>query len=242
MTTNYNKNAFASNGERRYSNWEGTVLSYTFDFVKNIENKVDLESVNHILDIGSRDACQSLELSDWFPNSTIHCFEPVPETANWCRGNIKDKENILFYQKAIGSIDGSVKFHKVVNGNIGASSLYRTNSEHHHGRTWAQEEIEVQCVRGDSFLKENAISQIDLIWMDVQGAEIEVLDSFGSNLENIKAIHSEVGLDKIYEKSTVKRELINFMEEKGFLVECCLPNELGIEEDIVFINKKFLLQ
>ena len=59
MTTNYNKNAFASNGERRYSNWEGTVLSYTFDFVKNIETKVDLESVNHILDIGSRDACQS---------------------------------------------------------------------------------------------------------------------------------------------------------------------------------------
>ena len=242
MNNNYNKDAFSSNSERRYSNWEGTVLSYTFDFVKKIENKIDLEKVNHVLDIGSRDACQSLELSDWFPNSTVHCFEPVPETATWCKNNIKDRKNILFYEKAIGSIDGSVKFHKVVNGNIGASSLYRTNNEHHHARTWAQEEIEVECIRGDSFIKENAINQIDLIWMDVQGAEIEVLNSFGSDLENIKAIHSEVGLGKIYEKSTVKNELINFMEDKGFVVECCLSNALGIEEDIVFVNKKFILK
>ena len=241
MNTNYNKKAFSSNSERKYSNWEGTVLSYTFDFVKKIENKIDLEKVNHVLDIGSRDACQSLELSDWFPNSKIHCFEPVPETASWCEKNIQHRENILFYKKAIGSIDGEVTFHKVVNGNIGASSLYRVNNEHHHARTWAQEEIAVQCIRGDSFLQENDISQIDLIWMDVQGAEIEVLDSFGDNLKNIKAIHSEVGLGKIYEKSTLKNELISFMEGKGFVVECCLSNDLGIEEDIVFINKKFLL-
>jgi fructose/tagatose bisphosphate aldolase len=70
---------------------------------------------------------------------------------------------------------------------------------------------------------------------------MEVLKSFGNNLENIKAIHSEVGLDKIYENSTVKTELIEFMESKGFIVECCLGNDLGIEEDIVFINKRFLV-
>ena len=241
MNNNYNKDAFSSNRERRYSNWEGTVFSYTFDFVKKIENKIDLEKVNHVLDIGSRDACQSLELSDWFPNSKIHCFEPVPETADWCKNNIKDRENILFYEKAIGSIDGTVKFHKVVNGNIGGSSLYRANSQHHYGQSYVQEEIEIECVRGDSFLKQNSIDQIDLIWMDVQGAEMEVLKSFGDNLENIKAIHSEVGLGKIYENSTVKNELIEFMQSTGFIVECCLGNDLGIEEDIVFINEKFLL-
>jgi len=88
MNNNYNKDAFSSNRERRYSNWEGTVYSLTFDFVKKIENKIDLDEVSHVLDIGSRDACQSLELADWFPNSKIHCFEPVPETADWCKNNI----------------------------------------------------------------------------------------------------------------------------------------------------------
>jgi hypothetical protein len=91
-------------------------------------------------------------------------------------------------------------------------------------------------------LKNNSIDKIDLIWMDVQGAEMEVLKSFGEHLQNIKAIHSEVGLDKIYQNSTVKNELIQFMEENGFFVECCLTNNLGIEEDIVFINKKFLIK
>lgn len=240
MKTVYNKNAFSSNQERKYYNWQGSVLSYTFDFIKKIENKIDLEDINHVLDIGSRDACQSLELSDWFPNSKIHCFEPVPETAQWCKNNIKDRSNIIFYEKAIGSTDGYIKFHKVINGNIGASSLYKANNDHHYGKSYVQEEIQVECVKGDSFLKNNSIDKIDLIWMDVQGAEIEVLKSFGEHLQNIKAIHSEVGLDKIYQNSTVKNELIQFMQENDFFVECCLTNALGIEEDIVFINKKFL--
>ena len=93
----FNQNAFYSNRERKYSNWEGTVLSLTFDFIDRIRNKIDLENINHILDIGSRDACQALELSDWFPNSKIHCFEPIPETAEWCKKNIKDRNNIIFY-------------------------------------------------------------------------------------------------------------------------------------------------
>jgi FkbM family methyltransferase len=242
MKTMYNKNAFSSNQERKYSNWEGSVLSYTFDFVKKIENKIDLEDVNHILDIGSRDACQSLELSDWFPNSKIHCFEPIPETAEWCKKNIKDRNNIIFYEKAIGSIDGQIKFHKVINGNIGASSLYKANDNHHYGKSYVQEEIQIDCIRGDSFLKNNSIEKIDLIWMDVQGAEIEVLKSFNKNLYNIKAVHSEVGLDRVYKNATIKKELINFMEDNDFFVECCLSNDLGIEEDIVFINKKFLIK
>jgi FkbM family methyltransferase len=238
----YNKNAFSSNSERKYNNWEGTVLSLTFDFIKKIEDKIDLENIDHVLDIGSRDACQTLELSDWFPNSKIHCFEPVPETAQWCKNNIKDRKNINFYEKAIGPTDGYIKFHKVVNGNIGASSLYKANNNHYYGKSYVQQEIQVECIRGDSFLKNNSIDKIDLIWMDVQGAEMEVLKSFGEHLQNIKAIHSEVGLDKIYQNSTVKNELIQFMEENGFFVECCLTNNLGIEEDIVFINKKFLIK
>jgi FkbM family methyltransferase len=242
MKTMYNKNAFSSNQERKYSNWEGSVLSYTFDFVKKIENKIDLENINHILDIGSRDACQALELSDWFPNSKIHCFEPIPETAEWCKKNIKDRNNIIFYEKAIGSIDGQIKFHKVINGNIGASSLYKANDNHYYGKSYVQEEIQIDCIRGDSFLKNNSIEKIDLIWMDVQGAEIEVLKSFNKNLHDIKAIHSEVGLDRVYKNATTKKELINFMEDNDFFVECCLSNDLGIEEDIVFINKKFLIK
>lgn len=240
MNTKYNKNAFSSNSERRYSNWEGTVLSLTFDFIKKIENKIDLENIEHVLDIGSRDACQTLELSDWFPSSKVYCFEPIPETAQWCKKNVKGRENIFFYEKAIGSTDGIVKFHKVINGNIGGSSLYKANADHNYGRSYIQEEIQVDCVRGDTFIKQNSINQIDLIWMDVQGAEIEVLKSFGNDLQNIKAIHSEVGLDRIYQNSTTKNELINFMEEHNFFVECCLTNSLGIEEDIIFINKKFL--
>jgi FkbM family methyltransferase len=178
-------------------------------------------------------------LSDWFPNSKIHCFEPIPETAEWCKKNIKDRNNIIFYEKAIGLIDGNIKFHKVINGNIGASSLYKANNNHYYGKSYIQEEIEVECIRGDSFLRNNSINQIDLIWMDVQGAELEVLKSFDFHLKNIKAIHTEVGLSKIYDKSTIKNELIEFLEKQDFQLVSSISNELGIEEDLVFINNKY---
>lgn len=237
---NFNPKAFSSSLERRYSNWEGTVLCLTYDLIKNIENRIDLESIQTVFDIGSRDACQSLELSDWFPNSKIYCFEPVQENADWCRKNIQDKKNILFFQKAIGLTNGIVKFHKVINGNIGASSLYKANSNHYYGRSYIQQEISVECVRGDTFLRQESVKTADLLWMDVQGAEIEVLQSFGDDLCNTKIIHTEVGLDRIYEKSSVKTELIELMNQKGFETSKCLTNSLGIEEDIIFLNKRFL--
>ena len=106
---------------------------------------------------------------------------------------------------------------------------------------------------GSCTMKLNAAVQLEpLSWESVTNVHpflpreyvegyLQMIEKIGDDLKNIKAIHSEVGLGKIYEKSTLKNELISFMEEKGFVVECCLPNDLGIEEDIVFINKKFLL-
>ncbi|MFZ9377027.1 MAG: hypothetical protein ACO25K_07880, partial [Candidatus Fonsibacter ubiquis] len=57
---------------------------------------------------------------------------------------------------------------------------------------------------------------------------------------NIKAIHTEVGLTEIYETATIKNDLIIYMENKNFDVEYVIENELGIEQDIIFINKKYI--
>jgi cell division FtsZ-interacting protein ZapD len=74
--------------------------------------------------------------------------------------------------------------------------------------------------------------------MDVQGAEIDVLSSFENHLNNVKAIHTEVGLSEIYEKSTIKNELIEFMEKRNFSVDHVISNNEGVEQDIIFINQK----
>lgn len=234
----FNKKAFSSINEKKYRNWDGYSLSYTYDFIKEIENIIDLNKIETIFDIGSRDACQSLELSDWFPESKIYCFEPVPKNAEWCKENIKGRNNIIFEETAISEKDEEIDFFVVTNGNIGASSLLKANKNHHHGFTYNQERIKIKSTKAETYMKKNNLSKVDLLWMDVQGAELNVLKSFSNNLSNIKAIHTEVALSHVYENSTLKKDLINFMEDNNFNLIKCITNELNIEEDLIFINKK----
>lgn len=236
----FNPTAFNSIHDRKYSNWDGPSLAYTYDFIDIIKNYIDLYDIDIIFDIGSRDCCQSLEMSDWFPESKIFAFEPVDSNADWCQKSINDRNNIQFFKSVISKIDGVVSFYEVTNGNIGASSLLQKNDGHAYGSSYQQKETFVQSIRGDSFLSKNNIDELDLIWMDVQGSEIEVLDSFGECLKSVKAIHTEVGLSEVYQKSTLKKDLIEYLKQKGFTLKKSISNPLNIEEDCIFINNKFL--
>lgn len=236
----FNKNAFKSINDRKYSNWDGYSLIYSYPFIEKIENKINLNEINTIFDIGARDCCQTLEFADWFPESKIYSFEPISKSAEWCKKSTKDRENIYFFDTAISQTNGEIDFYEVINGNIGASSLLKKNQNHHYGSTYMQKKIKVNSIKGSSFIEKYNIKNVDLIWMDVQGAEIEVLNSFENHLNNIKAIHTEVGLTEIYETATIKNDLIKYMENKNFDVEYVIENELGIEQDIIFINKKYI--
>ncbi len=237
----FNKNAFLSVFDKKYRNWDGYSLAYTYDFIEAIEKIIDLNAIEIIFDIGSRDACQALEFSDWFPQSKIYCFEPVPQNADWCRQNIKNRENIFFEQIVISEKNEEIDFFVVKNGNIGASSILKANKNHFYGNTYDQEALRINSTRAETFIKMNNLPNVDLLWMDVQGAELNVLKSFADELKNIKAIHTEVALSHVYENATLKNELIEFMKNNNFDLIKCITNQLGIEEDLVFVNRKFFI-
>lgn len=235
----YNPNAFSSFQEKRYKNWDGPVCTHTWDFIKTIEDIVDMNGVTKIFDIGSRDGCQALELADWFPGSEVVAFEPVPSNAEWCRENFKDRKEIMLMEVALSNKHDKADFYKVVNGNVGASSLYEVNPEHHIARGWVQEKIQVQVYPAATIIGIDYEQAPELVWMDVQGAELEVVEGFGRFLEDVHAIHSEVGLSKIYKESTLKQELVDYLNKRGFRVVNELKNDLNIEEDLVFVNERF---
>ena len=45
---------------------------WTTKMISVIKDKIDFTEIKTILDIGSRDGCQSLELNRWFPNAKIY--------------------------------------------------------------------------------------------------------------------------------------------------------------------------
>ncbi len=212
-------------------------MAYTYDFIKHIEEYIDLNDINVVFDIGSRDGCQALEFSDWFPASKIYLFEPVPTSYDFCVENTKERGNIICNNSAFANYDGSTKFYQVVNGNVGASSLFKVTPSYSH---YEQQPIDVVVTKAKTFIEKNNIQKVDLLWVDVQGAEIDCFSGFEEHLENIKAIHTEVGLSAYYENGTDYDNLLRFMDANNFEPVKVLNNEAGLEVDVIFINRKFL--
>ena len=210
---------------------------WTKKLINSIKDKIDFTEIKIILDIGSRDGCQSLELNRWFPHAKIYAFEPVKENYEFTVKNIEKIENIKAYPYAINNYNGKTKFYEVYNGNVGASSLLKTTN-HWRSSQWQQKETEVECIVLADWLKENEINSVDLIWMDVQGAEKIVLDSLKEYLDSVKIIATEVGLEELYHGSTSKQQLDEKLNSFKALDES--PESSMTEMDIVYINKKLL--
>lgn len=236
----YNANAFSSTEDWRYKNKDGFTLVLTFDFIKAIESVVDLNDIKVIYDIGSRDGCQAMELSDWFPESTIHLFEPVPNSYQSCVLQAQNRNNISLYEMALSNEDVTTTFYEVDSKNVGASSLLKINDL---SRGWITEggnikEISVQAHRADTLIDKKELPIPDLVWMDVQGAELQVLKGFGEHLKHVKVIHTEVGIRPLYEGGTSKDELLNYMTNNSFECVAEIKNQFGREVDLVFVNTR----
>ncbi len=201
-------------------------------FIDLIDPYINFSEIKGVLEIGSRDACQALELSRWFPNAIIYVFEPNPSSWGWVHKNASKCERIKVFPFAISDINGEIPFYEVINGNIGASSLFKVN--HPRSMEWKQREILVKSVRLDSWIDSEGIIP-DIIWADVQGAESKVFQSLGNYLNRIKAIATEIAIQPLYDGSTLKPELDSILS--NFI---CLESKLestGTESDSVYIRK-----
>jgi FkbM family methyltransferase len=232
----YIRNAFTDEELKNgvWDNWDGRGNILTKKFINLISSKINFDDVKVILDIGSRDGLQSLEFNRWFPNAKVYAFEPIKSSYDFVKNITKDIDNIEAFPYAANSHNGTTKFYEVFNGNVGASSLLKTTN-HHRARMWQQKEVEVQCVVMSDFLKTKDIDKVDLIWMDVQGAEEIVINSLGEYMNTTLAIATEVGVADLYENSTNKEKLDNILT--NFI---CVDEESvgrGTELNVIYLNK-----
>lgn len=189
-------------------------------FVQSIEPYVDPREVKVILDIGSRDLEQSLELHSVYPNAHIHAFEPNPESYVKCVA--KAPKYVTVHPFAVLDYDGEITFYSVPQvENHGASSVFEP-TEHVVGVDMTTiTKVTVSCKRIDTWAKENGIKKIDLVWADVQGTELPTLKGFGKLLDTVKAIATEAETGALYYPNrkyqpTQYPELKEFMEKNGF--------------------------
>lgn len=200
-------------------------LSLFNNFVNARFNK---EDVKVIFDIGACHALESVEFAKRFNNAKIFTFEANPESYKVCVENSKGYSNITVVNVAVNDFDGVCKFYPMdkektittwEDGNQGASSLYKANGAYDHIEKYVQYEIEVPCTRLDTFCENNDIHNIDIIWMDLQGAELKALQGLGKLLKTVKIIHTELEMNPMYENQCLFNDVYKFLITNGFDLE-----------------------
>ena len=131
----------------------------------------------------------------------VLAFEPSPDNCDWIRKSIalNNYQNAYVYEMALGHEDMRVSLH------LGAKSGHHSLVT--HSKNIETDTIEVQMRSLDSILDELQINSIDIIKIDVEGAEQLVLEgakrtlSSNPNLILLMDLHSHLGVDmtKVYD-------------------------------------------
>lgn len=178
-----------------------------------------------IFDLGTRDCLQSIEFYRAFPKARIFAFEANPTQFEICRKNIERySDRITLVEGAVCNYDGEITFYPIdqektkftwcKDGNPGASSLFKANEKFMPG--YIQYEIKTKCFRLDTFMKEYNIPKVDIMWLDLQGAELMALQGLGEYINDVKYVQSEVEYVKLYKDQPLVDDVTSFMISKGF--------------------------
>lgn len=174
---------------------------------------IDKQSIHTIVECGSRDGLDTIALLEYFEPDVIYTFECNPESIPVCLGNIEGQDKIQFIGAAVTNVDARVPFYPTdttKDQNIGASSLFK------HLRGFPQTETEVWGMRLDTFMKEFGIKHIDLLCMDIQGAEPLAIEGLGDRINDVTYIITEVANKIFYEGEMMFRNFNARLSEKGF--------------------------
>jgi FkbM family methyltransferase len=180
--------------------------------------------VRVILDIGSRDALEAIALKDHFPKATVYAFECNPPAIERCVENIGDREDIILIPKAISDECGPVDFHAIdpertittwPDGNIGASSLFIANPAYPI-ETYHQNKITVEAITLSQWAADIGVNTIDIIWMDLQGAELKALRGLGKLIHTVSVIYTEVEYREMYFGQPLFPEIDEYLTSRGF--------------------------
>ena len=127
-----------------------------------------LPSPRVIFDLGSHIGASILRLRAAYPQARIYGFEPDPATFARLVHNVAQLPGVTVLPWAIGDGDGQVTFHPQRQ-----SWLSSTSSDSTHGPG-----INVESVTLDTACKRLGVTALDLVKIDVEGAEGAILGNF----------------------------------------------------------------
>ena len=192
-------------------------------------------SPNHVIHVG---AWEGVDVSEYkaLGISNIILVEAMPDKANVLREKYMHDHQIQIIEAAASDTSGKeVTFYPL---DYGSSSLLKPKIESLQ-QIFADfielEPINVQTTRLDD-LQTSEFAEIMLI-IDVQGAELKVLQGSLNTLKKTSLLKVEVSTKAYYENQSYQGEVTSFLKRQGFIrVSHRISKKMG-QGDAIFMRK-----
>jgi len=168
-----------------------------------------------IIEAGAHQGRNTIEMSNFWPDAIIHAFEPT-EIYEQLVQNTEAYPNIYTYNQALDIVSTSKKMYACIGKYTQLSSLYKPTEYFTKNPKFAFKEITISTITLDKWAEHNKISEIDLIWLDTQGAELNILKGGPEILKKVKLLFLEANMVERYEDAPLYNELKDWLLEHNF--------------------------
>lgn len=171
-----------------------------------------------ILEAGAHVGNDTAEMARLWPDATIHAFEPVPHLFSKLTQNTSRYPNVYRYQVALSDTSGFQTLHVSQGASDEASSLLQPKEHVHILPTVTfNKNIQVKTITLDTWAKQNKISHIDFMWLDMQGMEYNVLKKSRTIFPKVRLLYTEVNLKENYTGVTLYKKFKKWLIARGMI-------------------------
>ncbi len=182
-----------------------------------------------VVDLGANEGYYALGMKENNPKLKIISVEPAPETFQILKKNITGNKlkDVVAVKKAVSAKNGKITFEIVPEVTaIGSLNIGLQK------RVWLDKKrikkISVDSITLTELCRQHKIDKIDILKIDVEGAELDILKSSKALLKNVKKVVIEKHVPQI------TKGCIEFMKNNGFKLILQEKERCG---DLYFVNK-----
>lgn len=171
-----------------------------------------------IIEAGSYDGHDTIQMAKFWPKGKIFTFEPVPQLFSQTKQSAAGYSNIECYPLALADVSEKKCFYvSKINGEIFASSSLLHPKEHlvYYPEILFPSTIEVEGVALDDWARWRGLTHIDFLWLDMQGFELFCLKN-SQLAAQANAIYLEVEFIEAYAGQYLYEDICAWMSSQGF--------------------------
>lgn len=173
-----------------------------------------------LFDVGANHGKWSAIAATYHPQASIHAFEIVPATRAKLEAAVGDAANVTIHPFGLADRDGDIDVYHRLNFDQTSSIIKDDDAP--------CELLTVPVRRGEAVIAELGVSEIDVLKIDVEGAEMMVLEGFDNviSANKVNIIQFEYGRSSISTRILLQ-DYYKFFSDRGMSIGKLFPE--GVE-------------